>query len=636
MVSRRSAFIKMSFWRFLILFVSLSLATWPGMAHPAQDFVEGEVLVTFKPSITLNSADRALAGHSLSFKKHYRLGKHSGLIHDDHRTTAQLITDLSSDPTVERVEPNYLRWVNSVPNDNRFTNLWALRNLGQQVNGVAGTAGIDIRFLAAWNLARPTTNPVVVAVIDTGTDYTHPDLTNNMWVNPGEIAGNGLDDDGDGYVDDLNGYDFADGLSNPSDSGVHGTHVAGTIAATGNNQLGVIGVNYQAKIMALRVSNDGNSISTSAELEALEYAIMMKNRGVNLVAINASYGGGGYMESERAAIQAAGDAGIIFCAAAGNDASDNDSNAFYPANYRLTNMIVVAATDQNDALAGFSNYGASMVDLAAPGVNILSLRPVSQPGKTTAVQQGATTFEANELAFSGSTTGITATAYYCGIGNPSDFPPSVQGNIAVIARGTLLFSDKVANAMAAGATAVVIYNNVSGGFNGTLQYASGWIPAVSVSQTDGLALQAGLPAIVTVLNKTDPTQVYQYLQGTSMASPHVAGAVAFAAQNFPDETVPQRVQRILANVDPVASLAGKVSTGGRLNLQRIVDTDLNGLPDWWEQTYFGQLTGTPPNTDADHDGLSNLSEWLAGTNPTNAASTLRLTATVAGNAMAFL
>jgi subtilisin family serine protease len=185
--------------------------------------------------------------------------------------------------------------------------------------------------------------------------------------------------------------------------------------------------------------------------------------------------------------------------------------------------------------------------------------------------------------------------------------------------------------MAAGASAAVIYNNTGGNFSGTLQSNSGWIPTVSISQADGLALQAVLPAVLTIVNQTDPSNVYRYLNGTSMATPHVVGAVAFAAHNFPNETVPQRIQRILANVDPVASLAGKVRTGGRLNLQRIVDTDLNGLPDWWEETYFGQLTGTAPDGDADHDGLSNLAEWIAGTNPTNAASGLWLTAKVAGN-----
>jgi subtilisin family serine protease len=130
--------------------------------------------------------------------------------------------------------------------------------------------------------------------------------------------------------------------------------------------------------------------------------------------------------------------------------------------------------------------------------------------------------------------------------------------------------------------------------------------------------------------------MYQYLDGTSMATPHVSGAVAFAAMNFPSETVTQRIQRVLANVDVVPGLQGKVHTGGRLNLQRMVDTDANGLPDWWELQYFGHLTGTDPNADPDHDGMSNLAEWLAGTNPTNASSCLRLIALTANKTNAFV
>ena len=234
-----------------------------------------------------------------------------------------------------------------------FTNMWGLQDTGQAVNGFSGTPGADIRFIAAWGLARSSTNPVVVAVIDTGVDYTHPDLAGNMWLNPGEIPGNGLDDDGDGYVDDEYGYDFADHLASPEDSGFHGTHVAGTIAAIGNNQLGVIGVDYQAKIMALKASSDGDTLSTADIIEAIQYATLMKNRGVNIVAINESFGGGDSSSAEIAAMQAAGEAGIIFCIAAGNDSNNNDNAPFYPANYDLTNKIVVAATDQNDALASF-------------------------------------------------------------------------------------------------------------------------------------------------------------------------------------------------------------------------------------------------------------------------------------------
>jgi subtilisin family serine protease len=287
-------------------------------------------------------------------------------------------------------------------------------------------------------------------------------------------------------------------------------------------------------------------------------------------------------------------------------------------------MIVVAASDQNDDLASFSNYGATTVDLAAPGVNVLSARPVALPGTTSYVQQASTIYAANGLEYAGLTNGITAAIYDCGLGYRSDFPPAVSNNIALIERGTLYFSEKVANAMAAGAQAAIIYNNTNGNFNGTLQYAGDWIPAVSLSQADGQALLAALPAVGTVVNATDTNAIYQYLDGTSMATPHVAGAVAFAALNFPAEDVTQRIHRILTNVTHVASLQGSVIMGGRLNLGRIVDTDGNGLPDWWEQMYFDHWTGTDPYADADGDGENNLAEWLAGTNPTNAAAYLRL------------
>jgi subtilisin family serine protease len=282
------------------------------------------------------------------------------------------------------------------------------------------------------------------------------------------------------------------------------------------------------------------------------------------------------------------------------------------------------------------------VDLGAPGVNILSLLPVApviSPESTVPpegtviaqVQQGSTFYSANELQYSGLTTGLTATVYDCGLGNPADFPATVSNNIALIERGTpLTFSNKVVNAMAAGARAAIIYNNVAGNFLGQLGGPNNnWIPAVSLSQADGLAMESLQPVTATVVHG-----LYQYLDGTSMATPHVSGAVAFAAMNFPSETVTQRVQRILANVDVVPGLEGLVHTGGRLNLQRMVDTDGNGLPDWWELQYFGHLTGTDPNADPDHDGMSNFAEWIAGTNPTNAASNLRIILLSATNANA--
>ncbi|MGC4015027.1 MAG: S8 family serine peptidase [Luteolibacter sp.] len=352
----------------------------------------------------------------------------------------------------------------------------------------------------------------------------------------------------------------------------------------------------------------------------------MKGKGVNLVALNASYGGADSSVTERDAIQAAGNAGIIFCAAAGNEGTNNDTTPKYPANYRLSNMIVVAASDQNDALATFStggsNYGATTVDLAAPGKNIYSTVPsgTSSADTLAVVNAGGTLFTATPLLYSGSGA-VTGNLVNCGIGSVGQFPPAVSGNIALIQRGTINFSDKVTNAAAAGAKAVVIYNNVAGASSFTLGSSGTWLPTCAVSQADGATLVSTLP--VTTVN----IGYYGYLSGTSMATPQVTGAVSLAAMCYPEDTVAQRVQRILSAVDVKASLSGKTITSGRLNLQKLVDSDLNGLPDWWEKLYYNQYTGIVPNADSDGDGLSNLNEFLAGTVPTNAQSAIKNLAT---------
>ena len=618
-----------------------ALTAQAALPQSTADYVEGEALVRFSAGATPDSARQIAAWHGWEMPRQYDwLSQHEGqviaLVKSTRLKTAELLAELELEPTVVFAEPNYLRFPTDLrtPNDPKFNLLWGLRNSGQAVNGFNGTTNDDISFLKAWGLARPSTNEIVVGVIDTGLDPTHPDLIGNLWTNPGEIPGNGIDDDGNGYVDDVHGYDFALNTGTLTDSGSHGTHVAGTVAATGNNNLGVIGVNFQAQLMGLKASDNGSTLSSAAIISAIQYATMMKTRGVNVVALNASYGGGSYSDTERTAMLAAGTAGIVFCAAAGNDSANNDATFFYPAAYRLTNEIVIAASDQNDALASFSDYGATTVDLAAPGVNILSCSPVSQPGNSTYLQQGNTVFSGNAMTYSGVTdsNGISGAIYYCDFGgDPANFPAAVSNNIALIQRGNgITFATKTSNAMNAGARAAVIFNNTSGNFLGTLQTAGNWIPAISLSQADGQALQAALPANATVYNFPDPTQIYQLLNGTSMAAPHVSGAVAFAALNFPTDSVPQRIQRILANVTPVPALAGKVVTGGRLNLARIVDSDANGLPDWWELEYFGHLTGTNPNADPDGDGASNLAEFLAGTDPTSAASVLRLAALPTG------
>ena len=280
-----------------------------------------------------------------------------------------LLTDAyeiwANDPRIAFIEPNYTFSVaDTFPNDDRIGNLWGLHNTGQ--NG--GSLDADIDAPEAWDL-QTGSGEIVIGVIDSGIDYTHPDLANNIWTNPGEIPGNGIDDDENGYIDDVHGWDFVDDDPDPMDGNGHGTHVAGTIAAAGNNEIGISGVSWNANLMALRfLNNSGNGLSYHALL-ALEYATMM---GADIT--NNSWIGESYSGAAQFAINQASNAGSLYVACAGNDRKDNDITPTYPASYLGNNVITVAATTNTDALSSFSNYGANSVDLGAPGSGILSTK----------------------------------------------------------------------------------------------------------------------------------------------------------------------------------------------------------------------------------------------------------------------
>ena len=250
-----------------------------------------------------------------------------------------------------------------MPNDPSFAQQWALQNNGQ--TGSTPATGIDAE--AAWNLATGSRS-VVVAVIDTGVDYTDPDLAANIWTNP--YAGQ------DGFSGDLHGYNFVADNGNAMDDNGHGTHVAGIIGASGNNGQGVSGVDWSVSIMALKFMDSSGLGYTSDAIRAINYVTMLRTRyGVNVRVTNMSWDGGSDDPALSSAISAAGNAGILFVTAAGNNGTDNDTTPEYPADIRLPNVISVAATDQNDQLASFSDYGPTSVDLAAPGVSILSTLP---------------------------------------------------------------------------------------------------------------------------------------------------------------------------------------------------------------------------------------------------------------------
>ncbi len=277
---------------------------------------------------------------------------------------------------VKVIEPNAVLELQVIPGDSRWTSLWGLHNTGQS----GGLVDADIDAPEAWEITTGSRD-VVIAVIDSGVDYNHPDLVANIWINPREIPGNGIDDDGNGFVDDVRGWNFIEENGNPMDTNGHGTHVAGTIGAVGNNGLGVVGVNWSVSILPLRFLGSDGRGSTLDAIQAVNYATMMKrDYGVNIVAMNNSWGGGGYSTSLRNAIQAAAAQDILFVAAAGNGDSNgvginNDARPTYPSSYNVWNVIAVAATDRRDQLGSFSNYGATSVHLAAPGVSILSTVP---------------------------------------------------------------------------------------------------------------------------------------------------------------------------------------------------------------------------------------------------------------------
>jgi subtilisin family serine protease len=280
--------------------------------------------------------------------------------------TESAVQTFADDPRIEYMEPNYIISLERTPNDPSFSKLWGLHNSGQS----RGKADADIDAPEAWE--KKTGGDIIVAVIDTGVDYKHPDLASNMWINKGEIPNNRIDDDKNGYIDDVYGYDFVNKDGDPFDDHYHGTHVAGTIAASGNNNKGVVGVSWTAKIMAIKFLSKRGSGSISGAIAAIRYATKM---GAKIS--NNSWGGGGRSQALHDAIKQAEKAGQLFVAAAGNYAKNNDTKPHYPSSYKLDNIIAVAATDHNDQLARFSHYGRTSVDLGAPGVNIYSTIPRS-------------------------------------------------------------------------------------------------------------------------------------------------------------------------------------------------------------------------------------------------------------------
>ena len=276
---------------------------------------------------------------------------------------------------VQLVTPDFKLTLETTANDTSIGSQWGLSNTG----GSGGLVGADIGATQAWQYG--TSSTVVVGVLDTGVDYNHPDLAANIWQNGNEIPGNGIDDDRNGYVDDRRGWDFANNDADPMDDNGHGTHVAGTIGAVGNNGVGVSGVAWSVRLMPLKFMDSQGSGSLSDAIEGINYA---RNMGAKI--INASWGGGGFSSALQQAITRFQNAGGIFVAAAGNESSNNVTTPAFPANY--SGVISVGASTRTDTLASFSNFGTN-VDVVAPGASILSTLPNNRYGSLSGTSMAA-------------------------------------------------------------------------------------------------------------------------------------------------------------------------------------------------------------------------------------------------------
>jgi subtilisin family serine protease len=502
---------------------------------------------------------------------------------------------------VRYAEPNHYREATATVPDDLSPALWALRNTGQVIHGQTGTAGRDIRAVDAWDVTTGS-DDVVVAVVDSGVGYDHPDLAANMWANPGEIAGNGLDDDGNGLADDVRGWDFVDHDDDPRDLDGHGTHVAGTVAAVGNNGRGIAGVSWRARMMAVKVLGDDGRGTIESVVNGFVYA---GRNGAHVV--NASLGGPGPPgRAERDAVLSAPE--TLFVVAAGNDGKDVDITPYAPCNVEAPNLICIAATDNRDALAGFSNHGATHVDMAAPGVGIQSTVPFSVPFE----DDFETELGSRWARPAGSEWDRSSTVRRSGAWSLTDSPAGHYPNDAdtsIVSRSIDLSGRsgcrmgfwmslqtqphrdffRVTLEAPGLASRTVSYTGSAAG------YGSVVIPAAFHGRSD-VRVRLGLSSDGSITGDgvyVDDLQIedcratspagygedsYASLSGTSMAAPHVAGAAALLRARRPGATVAQLRGALLAGGACAGSLAGRTVTGRRLDARGALDALTSGAP----------------------------------------------------------
>lgn len=543
---------------------------------------------------------------------------------DSEQSTADALAALRRDPDVQAASRDGYSAPNAIPNDPLFGELWGLENTGLGIDGSSGAvAGADIDVAGAWirTVGTPST---VIADLDSGYRFGDPELGSVAWTNAEEAAGTeGVDDDDNGFTDDVNGYDFvganADSPTSDKDptddnliSGGHGVHTAGTMGAAGNNEVGITGVAQDVRIMALRVCANSTAAGNearcpfSSQIAAINYAGNMGARAANM-----SLGGTSFNAVVRDAI--ANHPTTLYVISAGNDGEDNDSEPHYPCNYNplaegksaVDNVICVAATDQADDLADFSDWGATSVDLGAPGTETLSTYPgfeatfhdnfETETFATTWSQSGTKGFgranpgdgpltsfgmsdspgqapEPNTQYDTTLTTGVTVPAGSgaCTLSGRRYRNGGSGGTFyyQVLSDGSNAFFNS--GSAPTGGSAMVSFNTAPitglGGHSVKLRF--GYTSGSSPTSANGIWFD---DLDITCYKPVSAPLGYEFLQGTSMAAPHVTGAAGLLFSLNPSATVTGVRNALLSTVDPVPSLAGKTVTGGRLNISQALD-----------------------------------------------------------------
>ncbi len=579
------------------------------------NYVQGEILVKYKDEkININSskgennANILNNNYSLKTISRFKENNLSLLKIEDNKTVEEKIQELENNPDVEYAQPNYVYYPFVIPtNDTYKNNLWALENTGQTVNGTSGTSGADIDILNAWSIFE-NSEDIIVAVIDTGVAYNHPDLLGNLW-----DGTNCKSDTGSALGSCLSGYDFSDNDTDPLPTGSsHGTHIAGTIAAVKNNNKGIIGVSPKTKIMAIKAGD--YSFDSANLIKSVNFA-----RHNNAHVINASWGGPGYDAALKSAIDAFDG---VFIAAAGNSELNHSVTPIYPCDYTSANIICVAAIDQTDTLASFSDYGAVSVDVGAPGVNILSFIseyeiydqdfqavadgsiPASWTSEGTGNNWGVYDFGgsdgkvlygdlANPYANNANTTVTSQTINLSGEEgaaiefftqcdteyNTSDWTDYMA--LEVSSNGSTFTEisrwdepELDSDADSTGSSAAYLYEVIPSEYlTSNFKFRFRWVTNASDNAYEGCLVDD-----VIIYMFTDGSEEnYGYMNGTSMAAPHVAGLASLILGKNPSLLPADVKELILDHGDSLASLSTKTVTGKRINAY----TSLQNTPSYY-------------------------------------------------------